>query len=366
MDEHMAGQGRTVLIMAGGTGGHVFPALAVARELLASGHSVHWLGTRRGIESDVIPAANIPIHYIDVAGLRGKGVRALLGAPLQLLRAVSQALRVVREVAPNCVLGMGGFAAGPGGVAARLRGIPLVIHEQNSIAGLTNRLLAMVATRVLEAFGGAFGSRRNVESVGNPVRAELLTMASPEQRVLKHGGRPRLLVLGGSLGAVAINELVPAALGRISAAERPDVWHQSGKRHLEKTLQSYADAGVDAQVVPFIEKMESAYLWADLVLCRAGAMTVSELGVAGLGALFVPFPHAVDDHQTGNARFLADAGAALVLQQSELTAAVLAETLLELLRNPARIESMAASAYGHSSPKATQRVAQICLEVARG
>lgn len=355
-----------MLIMAGGTGGHVFPALAVARHLREAGHEVHWLGTRRGIEADVIPAAGIPIHYIQVAGVRGKGLRTLLGAPLQILRAISQALRVMREVSPHVVLGMGGFAAGPGGVAAWLRRAPLVIHEQNSVAGMTNRLLARLATRVLEAFDGAFGARAGVEQVGNPVRAELRGLPEPAERILRHGGRPRFLVLGGSLGAVAINELVPAALGLLAEEERPETWHQSGKRHIEPTLAAYRDAGVEARVVPFIDGMDSAYAWADLVLCRAGAMTVSELGVTGVGAIFVPFPHAVDDHQTGNARFLADAGGALVIQQSELTPELLAGHLRALLADADRLREMAQAARSRSNPGATERVAQICLEVAHG
>ncbi len=355
-----------MLIMAGGTGGHVFPALAVARALRDAGHEVHWLGTRQGIEADVIPAAGIPIHYIQVAGVRGKGLKTLLGAPLQILRAVLQAMRVMRELSPHVVLGMGGFAAGPGGVAAWLGRAPLVIHEQNSVAGMTNRLLAVIATRVLEAFEGAFGTLKRVRRVGNPVRSELRALPLPDQRILQHEGAPRFLVLGGSLGAVAINEIVPAALALLDASDRPEIWHQSGKRHIEATRKAYETAGVEAKVVPFIDSMESAYAWADLVLCRAGAMTVSELSVTGTGAIFVPFPHAVDDHQTGNARFLADVGGALLIQQSELTPASLAKQLQALLKDPDRLLAMARAARGRSIADATEQVAAICLEVAYG
>lgn len=358
-------QNQTVLIMAGGTGGHVFPALAVANRLRESGVNVHWLGTRQGIEADVIPAAGIPISYIHIAGLRGNGILRLLGAPLRICQAVLQAIRVVRTLNPVSVLGMGGFASGPGGIAAWLMRKPLIIHEQNSISGMTNRILSRFAQVVLEAFPNSFGSGTKAICVGNPVRKDLRGMAEPADRVMRHGGRPRLLILGGSLGALAMNQCVPLALAGMEPGQRPEVWHQSGKRHLEVTEAAYQENGVEGTVSAFIDHMNEAYEWADLVLCRSGAMTITELTVAGLGAVLIPFPHAVDDHQTVNARFLVDAGAGTLLPQAEMNPASLGALLAELLGDTPGLVAMAEAARKLAKPGATEDVAKRCLEVAR-
>lgn len=358
----MSGRARKVLIMAGGTGGHVFPALATADRLRRQGVEVEWLGSLSGIENEIVPAAGIPLYRISVTGLRGKGRLSLLLAPFRLARALGQALAVLRRARPDAVLGMGGFAAGPGGLAAWLLRTPLVVHEQNAIPGLTNRALSKLARRVLRAFPQAFAERRDVETTGNPVRGPILELAPPEQRFAGREGPLRLLVVGGSLGALAINTVLPQALARLPADQRPQVWHQTGKRHFEATRQAYAQAGVEASVVPFIERMDQAYGWADLVLCRAGALTVSEIEIAGLGAIFVPFPHAVDDHQTANARHLEQAGAARVVQQAELDAARLAELLAEL-NDRQKLLDMAHRARQQARPDASDRVAAVCLEV---
>ncbi|PSL16621.1 UDP-N-acetylglucosamine-N-acetylmuramylpentapeptide N-acetylglucosamine transferase [Marinobacterium halophilum] len=358
----MSIRGRKVLIMAGGTGGHVFPALATAEKLQQQGIDVEWLGSMAGIENDIVPAAGIPLHRISVTGLRGKGRLSLLLAPFRLAKALGQALAVLRRVRPDAVLGMGGFASGPGGLAAWLLRVPLVVHEQNAIPGMTNRTLARLATRVLQAFPQAFAGRSGVETTGNPVRGPILELPAPEQRLSTHEGALRLLVVGGSLGALAINTIMPQALAKLPSEQRPQVWHQTGKRHLDVTRQAYADAGVDANVVPFIDRMDKAYGWADLVLCRAGALTVSEIEIAGLGAIFVPFPHAVDDHQTANAQHLQQAGAAQVIQQSELDADRLAE-LLQTLNEREQLMDMAKRARQQARPDASDRVAAVCLEV---
>jgi len=352
-----------VLIMAGGTGGHVFPALACAREFQARGYAVHWLGTPRGIENELVPQAGLPLHRIQIGGLRGKGLTTLLKAPFQLLRSLFQARRVMRELQPVCVLGMGGFVTGPGGVAARLAGVPLVIHEQNAVAGTTNRALVPLASRVCEAFPDTFATTGKRRTTGNPVRSELF-LESPRQAL--QGRRPRLLVLGGSLGAEPLNKLLPEALALIPAEQRPEIRHQAGRQHHEITAQRYREAGVEAEVVPFIADMAAAYAWADLVVCRAGALTVSELAAAGLPALLVPLPHAIDDHQTRNADYLAREGAAFLMPQATTAAADLAARLSEVSMQPERLESMAASARRLAKPDATHRVVDICLEVARG
>lgn len=352
-----------VLIMAGGTGGHVFPALACAREFQARGYTVHWLGTPRGIENDLVPQAGLPLHRIQISGLRGKGVAALLKAPFQLLRSLLQARRVMREVQPVCVLGMGGFVTGPGGLAAKLAGVPLIIHEQNAVAGTSNRLLAPIAARVCEAFPETFPVSAKRRTTGNPVRQELF-LETPRQRL--DGRKPRLLILGGSLGAEPLNKLLPAALAQIPAPLRPEIFHQAGKQHHEITAQRYREAGIEAEVVPFIKDMARAYAWADLVVCRAGALTVSELAAAGLPSMLVPLPHAIDDHQSRNADYLAREGAAFLLPQATTGAADLAARLTEVLMQPERLQNMAASARRLAKPDATRTVVDICLEVARG
>lgn len=353
-----------ILIMAGGTGGHVFPALAVARELQARGAEVSWLGTRRGLEADVVPAAGLPIDYISISGLRGKGLAGWLLAPWRLFLALGQALRVMAKRRPTAVLGMGGFVTGPGGVAAKLMGRPLIIHEQNAVAGLTNRLLSHIANHVLEAFPGVFAGAK-VRHTGNPVRSDILQVAEPVERFAGHQGRIRLFVLGGSLGAMVFNETLPKALAMMPEAIRPVVRHQTGKRNLELTRRHYSESCVEAELLPFIDDMAAEYAWADLVLCRAGALTVSELAVAGVPALLVPYPHAVDDHQSANGRYLADAGAAELLPQSTLSAESLAERLNIYCESPERgrerLLEMAEKARKMAKTDATQRVVEICL-----
>ncbi|RJG11851.1 undecaprenyldiphospho-muramoylpentapeptide beta-N-acetylglucosaminyltransferase [Pseudomonas cavernicola] len=352
-----------VLIMAGGTGGHVFPALACAREFQARGYNVHWLGTPRGIENELVPQAGMPLHLISVSGLRGKGPLALLKAPFSLVRALFQARRVVRKLRPVCVLGMGGYVTGPGGLAAKLAGVPLIIHEQNAVAGTANRSLVRFATRVCEAFPNTFSASAKRRTTGNPVREELF-LETP--RPALQNRKPRLLILGGSLGAEPLNKLLPEALGEVPAELRPEVVHQAGKQHAEVTVDRYRAAGVQAHVAPFIQDMAGAYAWADLVVCRAGALTISELAAAGLPSMLVPLPHAIDDHQTRNADYLAREGAAFLLPQATTGAADLAERLTEVLMHPERLIYMASTARRLSKPDATRTVVDICLEVARG
>lgn len=352
-----------VLIMAGGTGGHVFPALACAELFRARGYEVQWLGTPRGIENDLVPQAGIQLNLIQVSGLRGKGLLSLLKAPFQLIRALWQARRVIRRLQPVCVLGMGGYVTGPGGLAAWLAGVPLIIHEQNAVAGTSNRLLAPLASRICEAFPDTFRASGKRRTTGNPVREELF-LETP--RAALEGRRPRLLVLGGSLGAEPLNRLVPQALALLPAEQRPEIFHQAGRQHAEITEQRYREQGVEASVSPFVKDMARAYGWADLVICRSGALTVSELAAAGLPALLVPLPHAIDDHQTKNAEYLSSAGAAVLLPQATTDAATLAACLAEVLMNPQQLKNMASTARRLAKPDATRTVVDICLEVARG
>ncbi|OOZ43065.1 undecaprenyldiphospho-muramoylpentapeptide beta-N-acetylglucosaminyltransferase [Solemya elarraichensis gill symbiont] len=349
-----------ILVMAGGTGGHVFPALATAKELVARGHDVTWLGSKESFESRLVPEQGIEIDTIDIKGLRGNGIKRLLLAPLQLSRALWQAMRVLKHRTPDLVIGMGGFAAAPGGVAARLMGIPLLIHEQNAIPGLTNRLLSKIASRVCQAFPGAFEGDK-VELTGNPVRPEITTLADPQERYDAREGRLQLLVVGGSLGAAALNKTVPAALTLIDADKRPVVRHQAGRDKDEAAAESYRSAGVDASVSAFIDDMAEAFAWADLVICRSGALTVSELAAAGVAACLVPYPYAVDDHQTANGSYLADAGAAELIQERDLDAQLLADFIAASDRT--KLKKMAVIARQLAKPDATSRVATLCEEV---
>ncbi|MDX1635010.1 MAG: undecaprenyldiphospho-muramoylpentapeptide beta-N-acetylglucosaminyltransferase [Marinobacter sp.] len=355
---------RQFLIMAGGTGGHVFPALATARMLQEKGHSVHWLGSVGGMEARLIGETDIPLSLISISGLRGKGRLTLLAAPFRLVRGLAQALAVVRRVRPDCVVGMGGFVTGPGGVAAWLTRTPLLVHEQNAIAGLTNRLLARFAKTVMEAFPGSFGADVVTRCTGNPVRSDVAALTEPEERMAGREGPVRLLVIGGSLGAQAINERLPQALSSLDAGQRPEVRHQCGERHIERTREAYQQAGVEADVQAFIKDMAQAYEWADLVLCRAGALTIAELCAAGLGAVLVPFPHAVDDHQTHNAQYMVKARAALLIPQDRLTPELLAETLAGLVADRNQLINMAQAARSLARPDATERVVNYCLEAA--
>jgi len=352
---------KPVLIMAGGTGGHIFPGIAVAHELRARGVPVLWLGSTGGLETRLVPQAGLTIEVLAIAGVRGKGVVALLMAPLRIARAIASAWRILRRARPRSALALGGFASGPGGVAAWLARVPLVVHEQNSVAGVTNRILAHFAKRRLCGFSGAFA---RAEWVGNPVRGEIAALASPQERNIGRAGTLRLLVLGGSQGARALNAVLPQALARLSAAQRPNVRHQCGAKFRDAAQAAYAQAGVTAQVEPFIDDMAAAYAWADLVVCRAGALTLAELAAAGVGAVLVPFPFAVDDHQTANARAWVAAGAALLLPESEAGAERLATLLGELLADRERMLAMAQAARTLAKPDAARRIADACLEVA--
>ena len=355
---------RPILVMAGGTGGHVYPALAVARALQQHSREIVWLGTHRGLESRIIPEAGIDMEWISVKGLRRKGVLALIIAPLQLAWALLQSLSVIIRRRPAAVLGMGGFASGPGGVAAWLTRRPLVIHEQNAAAGMTNRLLARLARVVLQAFPGSFNSNVSVETVGNPVREDIAAIAHPTERYNSRQGPMRLLVLGGSQGALALNRAVPAALALLDENARPLVRHQCGERTLQMAKDAYAEHAVDVELLPFIEDMAEVYAWADLVVCRAGALTVAELCAAGLPAIFVPYPAAVDDHQTANAGPMAEAGAAAIIQEADLTPEVLAALLRERLQSRDLLRQNAEMARSLACPNALHRITEICLQQA--
>jgi UDP-N-acetylglucosamine--N-acetylmuramyl-(pentapeptide) pyrophosphoryl-undecaprenol N-acetylglucosamine transferase len=350
-----------VLIMAGGTGGHIFPGLAVAESLRAQGVPVVWLGAVGGMETRVVPAHQLELHTVAVGGLRGKGLKTRLLAPLMLLRALCASLLVLRKIKPRSVLSMGGYVAGPGGIAAWLLRRPLLVHEQNRVAGFTNRKLATIAKRVLAGFADALPQ---AEWVGNPVRGAIAALPVPAQRMAGRHGKPRLLVLGGSLGARALNQVVPQALSQLTASERPEVLHQSGSRGLDEAREAYANAGVEAQVVPFIDDMAASYGWADLAVCRAGALTLAELTAAGLGALLVPFPHAVDDHQTRNGEVLVAVGAAELIQERDLDVQQLAQRLSSLLQDRPRLIAMAVAARTLAKPDAAEVIARACMEVA--
>lgn len=356
----------TVLIMAAGTGGHIFPALSIARNLQSRGYRTEWLGTPSGLEVEVLRNTDIVLHRINARGLRGKSRLSVLTAPFMLMRALLQSLQVLRRVQPCCVLGMGGYVTGPGGVAARLSGRPLLIHEQNAVAGFSNRLLARIATRVMEAFPGTFAPQTGAMSTGNPVRAEIRALPLPQERSPAADGRLRVLVLGGSLGAVAINRLVPQALQMLAADQRPLLRHQVGRNNFEQARDAYAQAGLtleeQCQVLPFIDDMAAAYDWADLVICRAGATTVCEIAAAGKPAIFIPFPHAVDDHQTHNAQWLSNAGAAVLIQQRDLDAQKLAGLLQELSRDRGRLLTMAMAARALARPEACDLVTEQCIK----
>ncbi len=356
---------RSALIMAGGTGGHVFPALAVAQKLQEQNVKVTWLGTKKGLEADIVPKAGIEIDWITINGLRGNGIVGWILAPYRLLIAILQARKVMQKRKPDFVLGMGGFAAGPGGVVAWLNGIPLIIHEQNAIPGMTNRLLSIIAKRVLQAFPEAFEVSKNALTIGNPVRETFVNVTPPLERFSsREGSSFRLLVVGGSLGALALNNVLPKAIAKLPEETSIDVWHQTGKRHYENTLALYNEANVTAKVAPFIEDMVEAYSWADIVICRSGALTVSELAAIGVGSILVPFPHAVDDHQTKNGQFLVDSGAAILIQQKALNDEGLASILCDFLTHRSKVIQMAEAAYALRKIDAADIVVKQCYEVA--
>lgn len=352
-----------VLIMAGGTGGHVFPGLAVANQLREQGVIVKWLGTYKGLEAKLVPEAGIPITFITIGGFRGKRLKDKLFIPWQLVIALLESIRVIQQFKPDVVIGMGGFVSGPGGIASWLLGKKLVIHEQNAKPGSTNKWLAKVAHKVLEAFPNTFKKRCNVYTVGNPVRKEIAGFSAPSKRVSHTDQVKHLLVLGGSLGAQAINDLLPKALAKLPASVRPAVWHQTGEKHIASTQKAYENAGVIAEMTPFIVEMDKAYAWADVVLCRAGALTVAELCAAGVGAILVPFPYAIDDHQTANANFMVKQHAALLVQQAVLTEDRLAELLEELCGSDEQCMAMAQAAYALRKVDATEKIITVCKEI---
>lgn len=357
---------RPVLIMAGGTGGHIYPALAVAESLRQQGVEVIWMGTRSGLEARVVPAAGFAMQWLNIVGLRGKGLFAKLLMPFRLLWALVQAAVVIQKIKPRLVLGMGGFVAGPGGLMCRVLNRPLVIHEQNAVAGLTNRLLVRLANSVLEAFPGTFQAHFNAYHTGNPVRKEIAGLEEPGLRFASRQGTLNLLVIGGSQGARFLNDIVPEAVRSMPEGLRPKIRHQAGGNLVEATQKKYAQLQVDADVQPFFDDMAAVYSWADVVIARSGAMTVAELAAAGLPSILVPFPHAVDDHQTVNAGFLAKRGAAILAAQNELTADRLGDWLSELAVDRARLLRMACQARELARPEATHLVARECLAVAEG
>lgn len=377
---------KTVLIMAGGTGGHIFPALAVAQVLKEKGTRIEWLGTRKGLEARLVPEHHYPINYIEIGGLRGKGIKTLMLLPFRLAKAMIQTFSVYKKIKPDVVLGMGGFVTGPGGMVAWLLGKPLVLHEQNAIAGLTNKILFKFAKKVFAAFPGAFKEHKKLSVIGNPVRQEITSLSEPEHRFKEKWpelDKPEskvtlhLLIIGGSLGATALNERVPQALELLSKnSNRAEsdfgqimVRHQCGEKHLEATLENYRwldkkidDSDIKAEVLPFITDMAQNYEWADVIICRSGALTVSEIAAAGVASLLVPFPYAVDDHQTANADYLANEGAALLIQQNDLDKKRLAEVLLSLDKK--NVVDMASKARQLAINNAAEVVADECLRLA--
>lgn len=355
----------TILVMAGGTGGHIFPGIAVADALKAKGWNVHWLGTAKRMEADIVPAHGYDITFINIAGLRGKDWKTWLKLPFKVFQSVMQSVAVIRKVKPDVVLGMGGYASAPGGFAAWLLGKPLVLHEQNAVAGMSNRFLSNIASRVLAAFPNAFVGKKNVEVVGNPLRSDIVSLEQhiPEQPATSK----KVLVVGGSLGAKVLNETVPQAMKQIKL-QNLNVWHQTGKGNEQTVLESYQDYGLlgeNVQVSEFIDDMSAAYQWADVVICRAGALTVSELAMAAKPAVFVPLPHAVDDHQTKNAEYLVSRGAAKLIPQPEFNGTTLAQMLNSFFVSDKVIQAMAKAAHDAAHADATIRVAAICQELAK-
>ncbi len=356
---------KRVMIMAGGTGGHVFPALAVAAALQKQHAEIVWMGTAKGIEAKLVPNAGYPLHFIQVQGLRGNGLIGWFLAPFKLVKAVYEAIRILLKEKPDVVLGLGGFASGPGGVAAWLLMKPLLIHEQNAVPGLTNRILSKLAKRVLEGFEDSFTNTGKLEWVGNPVRASIESLARPEQRFADRSDSIRLLVLGGSLGAKALNEYVPSAMALLNK-QHYKIRHQCGERHVSACQAAYQQAGIDAEITAFIDDMAAAYNWADLVICRAGALTIAELSAAGLGSILIPYPYAVDDHQTYNAQALVNVGAAYLIPEKIVTTEVLAEAIRGCTRDRSQLLAMANAARTQAKVGTAERISSICLEWAHG
>ncbi len=363
----MKSGGRGVLIMAGGTGGHIFPGLAVADALRQRDIPVRWLGAQGGMETHQVPEAGIDLDLVAITGLRGKGLLRWIRMPLLLLKAVWQARRLLEANRPGCAVSFGGYVAAPGGIAAWTKGIPVLVHEQNRVPGLTNRMLAHISRKVLQGFPDTFPAAMHPEDIGNPVRREVAAITEPNIRLGGRRGPVRILVTGGSQGARILNRVIPAALALLLQDDQPgtpqiEIQHQAGARRLDEALEAYASAGVAADVKPFINDMAAAYAWADLVICRAGALTVAELAAAGLGAVLVPFAHAVDDHQTRNAEYLSSVGAAIILPQASLDAQRVATALTPLISDRNVLLSMAVSARNQALPNAAERVVEACTE----
>ncbi len=352
----------TLLIMAGGTGGHIFPGIAVADYLVTQGWNIHWLGTAERMEADVVPKHGFAISFINISGVRNKGWKTRLFTPLKLVQSVLQSIKVINSVKPDVVLGMGGYASAPGGVAAWLLRKPLVLHEQNAVAGMSNRYLANLAVKVLSAFPGAFANRFNAQVVGNPLRKEIVAVKKTVSE--QPATSKRVLVVGGSLGAKVLNDIVPQAISQIKQ-QQINVWHQTGKGHkqsVQDNYKQYAIAEQQLKVTEFIDDMAAAYSWADVVICRAGALTVSELAMVGKPAIFVPLPHAVDDHQTKNAMYLVNKNAAKLITQSEFNGTSLAQMLNSIFISDTVVQSMSKAAYQAAHADATLNVAQICIK----
>jgi UDP-N-acetylglucosamine--N-acetylmuramyl-(pentapeptide) pyrophosphoryl-undecaprenol N-acetylglucosamine transferase len=353
----------TILICAGGTGGHVIPALAVANSLRNQGYIVHWLGTKAGLETKLVSNSSIPISYISISGLRGGNWLTVLVTPFKVIIALIQSMKILLKLRPALVIGMGGFVTGPSGLAAWLLRIPLIIHEQNAIPGTTNRILAKLANKVLEGFPNSFTKFKHILFTGNPIRNEFLNLPPPTIRFANNKAtKLKLLVVGGSRGALAINECIPYALQQCFPSTL-DVWHQTGQNHLDKTIAIYQQVAVTARVVPFIDDMVEAYAWADLVVCRAGAITIAEIAAAGIASVLVPFPFATDDHQTKNAEYLRAAAAAIIIPQRELTAAKLAAILQDFINNRDKLITMGQAAYNLANRNALNNVVKQCLTV---
>ncbi len=356
---------RKILVMAGGTGGHVYPALAVAQALQEGGYDIEWLGTRAGLEARVVPQAGIKLNYLHVAGFRGKGVIARLKAMFFLVISLCESLAILLRYRPGCVLGMGGYASAPGGLISWLLRRPLVIHEQNAVAGSTNRMLAPLAKRICVAYPDAFGAKRDVFETGNPVRRDIERIHGDESGVSTEHAPLRILVLGGSLGAQALNEVMPDLMTQLPA-NSCELWHQCGPRHLESVSHSYGQSTAGIRLDAYIEDMAQAYAWADLAICRAGALTCAELAMAGIPAILIPLPGAIDDHQTVNARWLVQGGAAEILVQSEMSAPALAERIQTLSADRSTLIAMTQAARKMARPNAVDDIARICREVYRG
>ena len=351
---------KRVLIMAGGTGGHIFPGLATAKAMQQEGWQVTWLGAINGLESKLVPAGGITLHTLSVQGLRGKGGLGLLAAPWRLGKAVYQAWRLIKQLNPKVVVGFGGYASGPGAVAAWLLRIPLIIHEQNAIAGMTNRILAKVAQVVLQAFPNTFTESVQAVTVGNPIRKELLLLPPPAVRMLNRSRPWRILVMGGSRGAMALNKAVVEGMALLAPELRPEVWHQTGEAHFLTTQAYYQSRSVVARIEPFIDNMAEAYAWADLVICRAGALTVSELAAVGVGSMLVPYPYAVDDHQTANAKFLVQRKAAIIVPQTEFSPEQFVNLYQALVADPNALLNLAQAAYEQRQIDAVQLIKNYC------